>query len=83
MSKLYQIGERFSVENMKRLTEEAILREEDELKRHELSLKRLRLTRRDIDDIEMSLDKCLSSHIFQMTNKIQQNIKHRSLCPKE
>lgn len=53
------IGERFSVENMKRLTEEAILREEDELKRHELSLKRLRLTRRDIDDIEMSLDKCL------------------------
>ena len=43
MPKLYQIGERFSVENMKRLTEEAILREEDELKRHELSLKRLRL----------------------------------------
>lgn len=46
------IGDHFSIENMKRLTEEAMIREEEELRRHRMSLKRLSLTMRDIEDIE-------------------------------
>lgn len=52
------IGANFSIENMKNLTEAAIIKEQQELRKHQLSMKRLELTKRDIASIEAHMGRC-------------------------
>ena len=52
------IGSNFSIENMKKLTEAAIIKEQQELRKHQLSMKRLELTKRDIASIEAHMGRC-------------------------